>query len=156
MTENKTFIHFYTIKIFTVNDIKNEVYKLLKLSESKKKVFVQEPLNLLSQNSKHLKYCPTVNHHIPTKWLLTEFQLFQEMWQQLSKSLVTHTALHYIGILMSASHDLHPLLVNVLKPFCFLKIQEYRIFKGNTDLAMKMLSSVVTFLPKGRALEERQ
>ena len=67
MTENKTFIHFYTIKIFTVNDIKNEVYKLLKLSESKKKVFVQEPLNLLSQNAKHLKYCPTVNHHIPTK-----------------------------------------------------------------------------------------
>ena len=37
MTENKTFIHFYTIKIFTVNDNKNEVYKHLKLSESKKK-----------------------------------------------------------------------------------------------------------------------
>lgn len=98
-----------------------------------------------------------ITMHIPTKWLLTEFQLFQEMWQQLSKSLVTHTALHYIGILVSASHDLHPLFVNVLKSFCFLKIKEYRRFKGNNDLAIKKfyINLRCYFLPKGKELVER-
>ena len=59
------------------------------------------------------------------------------MWQQLSKSLVTHTALHHISILVSSSHDLHPLFVNVLKSFCFLKIKQYRRLNGIVNLAMK-------------------
>jgi len=57
---------------------------------------------------------------------------------------------------MSAGHDLHPLFVNVLKSFCFLKIKEYRRFKGNNDLAIKKfyVNLRCYFLPKGRALEE--
>ena len=43
------------------------------------------------------------------------------MWQQLPQGLVPHTTLHYIGILMCASHNLHPLFVDVLKPLGFLK-----------------------------------
>lgn len=43
------------------------------------------------------------------------------MWKKLAKGFISNTTMNYIGTLMSTLHYLHPGLVNVLKPFCFLK-----------------------------------
>ncbi len=53
--------------------------------------------------------------------LLTDLQLFEKMWQELTESVVTHAADDNIGVLVSAHHDLMPRLVNVAETFRFLK-----------------------------------
>ena len=57
---------------------------------------------------------------VPAEGLLTEFQLLQEVGQELAQCLVTHAALHHVGHLVGTGHDLLPGLVNVTEPFGFL------------------------------------
>jgi len=40
----------------------------------------------------------------------------------LSQRVVTHTALHYIGVFVGSAHDLHPGFVNLAETLCFLWI----------------------------------
>ena len=58
----------------------------------------------------------------PTKRFLAQFELFQEMRQQLTQCFIAHTTLNYIRILVGTYHDLYPLFVNILKSLRFLKI----------------------------------
>ena len=53
--------------------------------------------------------------------LLAEFQLLQQVREQLPQSLVPHTALHHIGVLVGLGQDLHPRLVDVLETLGFLE-----------------------------------
>ena len=54
-----------------------------------------------------------INMHLdsacsPSERLLAEFQLFQQMWQQLIQCVITNTALYNVGSLMGTTHDLDP------------------------------------------------
>ena len=46
------------------------------------------------------------------------------MWEELSKCIITHAALHYIGILLGTVHYLHPRLVNLTETLGFLSVKE--------------------------------
>jgi hypothetical protein len=59
--------------------------------------------------------------------LLTDFELLQKMWQQLTQSVIAHTALHNVGSLVSALHDLLPRFVDIAESFGFLQFR--KIFK---------------------------
>ena len=65
--------------------------------------------------------------------LLAQFQLLQEMGQQLTQHLVAHTAAHHTGGLVRARHDLHPALVDTLEPLRFLE-RERRVRKPGNRL----------------------
>ena len=57
---------------------------------------------------------------VASERFLTEFQLLQKMWEKLPECLVTNTANDHVGCFVSFGHDLHPGLVNILKPLGFL------------------------------------
>ena len=58
---------------------------------------------------------------VASERLLAEFQLFQEVWQQLAQGLVSYTTLDHIGGFMGLGHNLHPGLVNAREPLGFLR-----------------------------------
>lgn len=58
---------------------------------------------------------------VSSQRLLTDLQLFQEMRQELTQSVVSHAALHHVRNLMGPLHDLHPGLVNVAEALGFLR-----------------------------------
>ena len=58
---------------------------------------------------------------VTTQRFLAKFQLFQQVRKELSKGLVSHAALNYIGNFMCSCHDLLPGLVNVTEAFCLLQ-----------------------------------
>lgn len=60
---------------------------------------------------------------LPCERFLTDFQLLQQMGQQLAQSFVSYTARHYIQVFMSSLHYLCPRLVNVAKSFGFLQMK---------------------------------
>jgi len=59
--------------------------------------------------------------HVPGQGLLTDFQLLQQMRQQLVECVVLDAALDDIGGLVSAGHDFDPGLVDVGEPLCLLR-----------------------------------
>ena len=57
---------------------------------------------------------------VASERFLTELQLLQQVREKLTECLISNTAHNDIGCFMCFSHDLHPRLVNVLKPLGFL------------------------------------
>ena len=56
----------------------------------------------------------------PGERLLADFELLEQMRQQLTQRLVTDAALHDVRHLVRTRHDLHPRLVDVAETLCFL------------------------------------
>ena len=58
---------------------------------------------------------------VSSEGLLADLQLLQQVRQELGQGVVTHAALHHVGVLVGTLHDLLPRLVNVGKTLGFLK-----------------------------------
>ena len=58
---------------------------------------------------------------VASERFLTELKLLQQVREKLTQSFISDTANNNVGIFVSLSHDLHPRLVNVLKPLGFLQ-----------------------------------
>lgn len=56
----------------------------------------------------------------PCEGLLADFQLVQQVWQQLPHGLISDTALNHIWYLMCPCHNLHPRLIYIGKALGFL------------------------------------
>ena len=57
---------------------------------------------------------------LPAQRFLTNLKLFQNVRKQLSKSVIAHAALHYVGVFVCSAHDLHPWFVDLTETFRFL------------------------------------
>lgn len=85
--------------------------------------------NLLSMHRYHkttdnllyIRYFTNNRMALTRQRLLTDFKLFKQMRKQLTESLITHTTIHNVGVLMSPLHDLDPGFIDVRKALCFLK-----------------------------------
>lgn len=58
---------------------------------------------------------------VSSERLLADLQLLQQVRQELGQGVITHAALHHVGIFMCTLHDLLPRLVNVGETLGFLK-----------------------------------
>lgn len=58
---------------------------------------------------------------VSSEGLLADLQLLQQVRQELGQGVITHAALHHVGIFMCTLHDLLPRLVNVGETLGFLK-----------------------------------
>ena len=58
---------------------------------------------------------------VASERLLTDLELLEQMGEQLAQSVITHAALHHVGVLVRALHDLDPGFVDGREPFRLLR-----------------------------------